>query len=126
MCHYPHHHKHEEEEEYHHEEICHHKAIPIRGFAHLAVLKILKDKSTSGSEIQKTLKENYGFEVPRPIIYGLLRRMEFMGLLTSRWDTSEPGPAKRIYTITEEGLEYLNRGLEKVSKLKGLIEKLLS
>ncbi|MEM3616127.1 MAG: PadR family transcriptional regulator [Candidatus Methanomethylicia archaeon] len=126
MCHKTHYHEEERDIE---EECCHHmhhKPIPIRGFAHLAVLKIIKEKSTSGSEIQKTLSENYGFEVPKPIIYGLLRKLEGMGLLISKWDTSEPGPAKRIYTITEEGLEYLQRGLEKVGKFKELIEKLLS
>lgn len=120
------HHKHEEWEEEHEEWKCHHKPIPIRGFAHLAILKILKDKSASGSEIQKTITEKYEFEIPKPLVYGLLRRMEHMGLLTSKWDVSEPGPAKRIYTITEEGLEYLNRGMEKIEKIKKLIEKLSS
>lgn len=117
------HHHHEVEKCPHHYH--HHKPIPIRGFAHLAILKILKEKSTSGSEIQKILSEKYGFEVQLPIVYGLLRKMEHIGLLISQWDTSESGPAKRIYTITEEGLEYLNRGIEKVKKIKELVEKLL-
>lgn len=42
-----------------------------------------------------------------PVIYRTLRRFEELGLVTSKWDTSNPGPAKREYTLTEAGLEHL-------------------
>lgn len=40
-------------------------------------------------------------------LYRLLRGMEDEGLLVSGWDAGESGPARRMYTITDQGLENL-------------------
>lgn len=42
-----------------------------------------------------------------PVIYRNLRRLEDLGLVVSNWDTSNPGPAKREYTLTEAGWEHI-------------------
>jgi len=99
---------------------------PIRGLLHVAILKLVKDKPMHGSEIHSLLKEKYELDVPKPLVYGLLRKLEMHGLLHSRWDTESGGPAKRIYTITDEGIEYLERMLSKISKVKTIIDRLLS
>jgi len=39
--------------------------------------------------------------------YRTLRQMEKDGMVSSTWDTSEAGPAKRIYSITTAGEAYL-------------------
>jgi PadR family transcriptional regulator PadR len=36
-----------------------------------------------------------------------LRQLEEDGLVSSNWETKGTGPAKRMYTITEEGKEVL-------------------
>jgi len=36
------------------------------------------------------------------------------------------GPAKRIYRITEEGLDYLEDYLRRLRRVKSLIERLIS
>ena len=41
------------------------------------------------------------------LIYRMLRDMEERGLVNSRWDTSNAGPARRMYRLTEEGDRYL-------------------
>ncbi|MEM2740077.1 MAG: PadR family transcriptional regulator [Candidatus Bathyarchaeia archaeon] len=99
---------------------------PIRGLLHVAILKLVKEKPMHGSEIHSLLKEKYELDVPKPLVYGLLRRLEMHGLLHSRWDTESGGPAKRIYTITDEGLEYLEHMLKKINKVKTMIDRLLS
>ncbi len=39
--------------------------------------------------------------------YRTLRQMEKNGMVSSNWDTSEGGPARRVYSITEAGENYL-------------------
>jgi poly-beta-hydroxybutyrate-responsive repressor len=41
------------------------------------------------------------------IIYRTLRRLEAAGRVASRWDTSGPGPARRVYVLTESGMQHL-------------------
>ncbi|MGC9334837.1 MAG: helix-turn-helix transcriptional regulator, partial [Anaerolineae bacterium] len=52
----------------------------------------------------------FGFEqnpVDMSTIYRVLRNLEDRGLVNSRWDTSNAGPARRLYRLTEEGDRYL-------------------
>lgn len=41
-------------------------------------------------------------------VYRLLRQLEKDNLVKSEWDTTSSGPAKRIYSITNVGLQYLD------------------
>jgi len=41
------------------------------------------------------------------IIYRTLRRLEAAGRVKSSWDTSGPGPARRVYVLTGSGVEHL-------------------
>ena len=119
--------------EQHHHKIRHHKKrehifftkTPIRGLLHILILKILKESQIHGGEIYRQLKDKYDVDAPKPIIYGVLRRMEKLGFLTSKWDIEEGGPAKRIYLITEEGLDYLEWAIENLKKIKEIIDKLI-
>jgi DNA-binding PadR family transcriptional regulator len=40
-------------------------------------------------------------------MYRLLRSMEEEGLVSSSWETPESGPGRRVYVITDQGLEAL-------------------
>ena len=42
-------------------------------------------------------------------LYRVLRSLEEQGLVSSEWDESVPGPAKRTYELTEAGREALER-----------------
>ena len=41
------------------------------------------------------------------VIYRTLRRLETSGRVRSSWDTSGNGPARRVYVLTESGIEHL-------------------
>src|SRR5829696_5098852 len=70
-------------------------------------LVLLREESSYGYELMERLEE-FGFEQIRAgTLYRTLRRTEKEGLSKSEWHTSEGGPARRIYTITEAGEEYL-------------------
>jgi len=118
----PRHHHH------HHHEIDHvtHRFFPVRAIKELLLLSIIREKPIHGSEIYRVLRDRYGLDVPKPIIYMLLRRMEERGLIISEWEMSERGPVKRIYRITEEGLDYLNDSVERLRKLRDIINDILS
>ncbi|UOF91507.1 helix-turn-helix transcriptional regulator [Fodinisporobacter ferrooxydans] len=47
------------------------------------------------------------WEIDSGAVYRVLRDLEERGSLTSYWNTEDTGPAKRIYHITEEGLQEL-------------------
>ena len=97
---------------------------PLRGVIPIAVLSLIKDKPAHGGEIYQSLHDKYGIDVARPVIYMLLRRLERYGLMLSAWDIQENGPARRKYTITEDGLDHLNYGLERLKKVSKTIELL--
>jgi PadR family transcriptional regulator PadR len=70
-------------------------------------LVLLKEESSYGYELMERL-EQFDFEQIRAgTLYRTLRRTEKEGLCRSQWETSEGGPARRVYSITEAGEEYL-------------------
>ena len=67
----------------------------------------------------------YGGSAPDPTgIYRILKQMENNGLITSAWDTSESGPAKRCYELTDEGRACLRRWIDSLACYKASIEEL--
>ena len=104
--------------------VCHTEA-PLRGLLHITIINLIKDKPAHGGEIYHSLKEKFKIDVPRGIIYALLRKMEGDSLIVSNWDIQETGPARRIYYITEDGLEYLKDYLERLRRASQMIHILL-
>jgi PadR family transcriptional regulator len=70
-------------------------------------LVILREESSYGYELMERLEE-FGFaEINPGTLYKTLRQMENEGLCESEWETSEGGPARRMYAITDAGESYL-------------------
>jgi PadR family transcriptional regulator PadR len=46
------------------------------------------------------------------IIYRTLRHLEAAGRVRSSWDTSGPGPARRVYVVTDSGMQHLGEWAE--------------
>ncbi|MGZ4836319.1 MAG: PadR family transcriptional regulator [Terriglobales bacterium] len=58
-------------------------------------------------------------EIERAALYKTLRRLETNGYVTSDWDMKEPGPARRMYSLTASGKRHLQEWaqvLDKVAK----------
>ena len=102
-----------------------HNEAPLKGIISIAIIDLIKDKSVHGGEIYQSLKEKFQIDTPRGIIYTILRRMEGDGLVVSNWDIQESGPARRLYRITEEGLEYLKYAKDKLRRSRQMIMILL-
>ena len=81
----------------------------IHGFVEPCLLMLLHDSEAHGYELLEGLKQ-FGFEqnpVDSSTVYRFLRGLEERDFVTSRWDTSSGGPARRLYQITEVGKGYL-------------------
>ena len=71
------------------------------------LLLMLRQWSSYGYELMEKMA-TFGLAAMNPgTFYRTLRQMEKNGMVHSRWDTSEAGPARRIYSITEAGEAYL-------------------
>jgi len=69
---------------------------------------MLRQWSSYGYELMEKMS-TFGLAAMNPgTFYRTLRQMEKDGMVRSNWDTSEGGPARRVYSITDVGETYLN------------------
>ena len=81
----------------------------LRGFIQPRLLLQLAKQPAHGYELMETLGQTGDLASSDPgNLYRVLRGLEEEGLVRSNWDTSGAGPARRVYELTEEGLEYLD------------------
>ena len=72
------------------------------------LLLMLRQWSSYGYELMEKMS-TFGLAAMNPgTFYRTLRQMEKDGMVSSSWDTSEGGPARRVYSITDAGEAYLN------------------
>ena len=72
------------------------------------LLLLLRDGPGYGYDLRRALHARH-LDFDRAVIYRGLRDMERAGLIESRWTTSEAGPRRRVYSLTEAGHEELAR-----------------
>ena len=78
-----------------------------KNFARPCLLLLLAEAPAHGYELMERLRP-FGFEVNDPAtVYKTLRQMAAEGLLTSDWELSDRGPARRVYTTTADGRDLL-------------------
>ncbi len=71
------------------------------------LLLMLRGLNSYGYELMENMAK-YGLSTMNAgTFYRTLRQMEKDGMVSSSWDTSEGGPARRMYSITEAGENYL-------------------
>jgi poly-beta-hydroxybutyrate-responsive repressor len=88
-----------------------------------AVLLLLRDLSSYGYDLMKALS-GFGFAMMNPgPLYRILRQMEKDGLVSSNWDTSGQGPARRIYSITEAGEAYLRLWAGSLGQYRSMMDQ---
>jgi PadR family transcriptional regulator PadR len=94
-----------------------------RNWLTAVALLILREKSSYGYQLMERLREEFGFEQLNPgTLYRTLRHMEEEGLCESEWETSESGPARRTYSLTEAGESYLSICAQKCEKYQRVVE----
>ena len=92
------------------------------------LLTLYHHAGTHGYEIQKIILsrlQEMDLGLNMAGLYRHLNLLEKRGMLTSTWETEEPGPAKRRYYLTEAGKECLWRWLGTLGAQLTLIGKFL-
>jgi DNA-binding PadR family transcriptional regulator len=91
-------------------------------------MRVLYEKPMHGYQLLEEIEErSCGCHKLEPgSIYTLLRRMEERGLLESKWEKIEGGPDRRVYKLTDKGVEALKMGLTSIIKRKRLFEDLVN
>ncbi len=76
----------------------------VERFGEPALLRLISEGPTHGYELLERLPALVGDErVDVGNVYRALRALEEEGLVVSEWSADLPGPAKRSYTLTDEG-----------------------
>ena len=85
-------------------------------------LLTLREKSSYGYELMDRIAQ-FGYEAINPgTLYRALRHMEKEGLCESEWETSNGGPACRMYSVTDAGEAYLGSWAERCKEYQQVLD----
>ena len=79
-----------------------------RNFVRSCVLLLTAEAPAHGYDLLDRLETVGVVGADAGGLYRILRSMEQEGLLTSHWETSDAGPARRTYRLTDEGIDWLH------------------
>jgi DNA-binding PadR family transcriptional regulator len=98
----------------------------VERFVEPAVLLLLREGASYGYELADGLEAllDEG-RVDFGNLYRLLRALEEEGIVRSSWSEDTPGPMKRVYEITEEGVVLLETWVESLRTAQDRVAVLL-
>jgi poly-beta-hydroxybutyrate-responsive repressor len=92
-----------------------------KNFARPCLLLLLAESPAHGYELIDRLRP-FGFEISDPAtIYKTLRAMEQDGIVTSQWELSSRGPARRVYSLTSDGRDLLESWALTLSQQRAIL-----
>lgn len=90
------------------------------------ILLFLSEQPAYGSILLNKMEQLITFEtIDSAAIYRSLQNLEKDGLVETTWDTTDSGPAKKWYTITEKGYIKLAEFKEDIERRKQLLHYFL-
>jgi len=104
---------------------CRCNAGRLRGMIQPCLLLSLAQKNSHGYELMEILGQEGDSPDPGSL-YRTLRALEEDGLVCSSWDTSNAGPARRVYELTDQGLEYLHVWVVDIRKTRQRLDDFLA
>lgn len=85
------------------------------------ILLMLRRWNSYGYELMEKMS-TFGLSTMNPgTFYRTLRQMEKDGIVSSCWDTTSTGPARRVYSITEAGEAYLKLWTESLDQYQKMM-----
>jgi poly-beta-hydroxybutyrate-responsive repressor len=98
----------------------------VRGFVQPWLLLLLLQKPSHGYELMERLGQDEEIPDADPgLLYRTLRQLEEDGLVRSTWDTEGKGPARRLYEVTPEGVDYLHAWAVNVRRTRERLDRFL-
>jgi poly-beta-hydroxybutyrate-responsive repressor len=99
----------------------------VRGFLQPRLILLLLDKPAHGYELMERLSAEPDMPEADPgLLYRVLRQLEGEGFLQSSWDTEGQGPARRLYEVTPEGVEFLHTWAARVRVIRRRLDQFLT
>jgi poly-beta-hydroxybutyrate-responsive repressor len=96
-----------------------------KNFARPCLLLLLAESSAHGYELIDRLRP-FGFEMGDPAsVYKSLRQMEAEGLVTSSWELSSRGPARRVYALSSDGRDLLEAWAHTLESQRAILDVFL-
>lgn len=87
------------------------------------LLLILKGWNAHGYELIQQLVK-FGFNsIDQGNVYRTLRQLEKENIVKSEWDTTSGGPAKRVYSLTDAGTQYLESWAEALGQYQQMLDQ---
>lgn len=98
----------------------------VRGFVQPWLLLLLAQAPAHGYDLMERLAQDEDSPGADPgLLYRTLRQFEEEGLVRSSWDTEGGGPARRVYEITAEGLDYLHAWAANIRRTQRRLDRFL-
>ena len=107
---------------------CENQGVKIEGFIVPCILFLLKEEASHGYEIMEKLSNLEFVEMlPDPsVVYRHLRRMETEGKVASQLEPGSGGPARKVYSLTPDGEDYLQMWIMKIRRRKAALDKFIT
>lgn len=87
----------------------------------------LARKPAHGYELMEALDEGVDGQAPDPgALYRTLRALEEDGLVRSTWNTAGAGPARRVYELTDQGVEFLHAWAASIRGARTQLDRFLA
>ena len=92
-----------------------------------ALLLLLHERPRHGYDLLEHIPAlvGDGADVDLGNLYRLLRSLEEEGVVDSEWDAGLPGPAKRVYRLTDAGRALLLRWTEALRDARGVLDEFI-
>jgi poly-beta-hydroxybutyrate-responsive repressor len=91
-----------------------------------SLLAFLKNWNAYGYQLTQRLAESGMPEFDSGTVYRTLRQLEKSGLVSSFWDTSASGPARRMYSLTKAGDLFLSGWIEALQNYQRVLQDALA
>jgi PadR family transcriptional regulator PadR len=99
----------------------------MRGFVQPRLLLQLVKKPAHGYELMEALSAAADDPAPDPgTLYRTLRALEEDELVRSAWETGESGPARRVYELTDQGVEFLHAWAVSIRGTRAQLDRFLA
>ena len=99
----------------------------VERFVEPVVLLLLSERPMHGYElldrVPSLLRDERRLDLGN--LYRLLRSLEEDGIVDSEWDAGLPGPAKRVYRLTDAGRALLGRWTDALRDARGVLDQFI-
>lgn len=101
------------------------KAQMKKGVLELCILSVIKKRDMYASDILGLMKDSH-LLIVEGTLYPLLTRLKNDGLVTYRWEESKSGPPRKYYSVTEQGIEFLEELTKSWKELDSSVKKIIT